>query len=293
MPQVKGGQKGKGGGKQGGKGQAGKKPAPGRDAVVKQTTDASSIIMGIFLLIAVLVGTAAWMGRSMSVIENQFNALSDGFVRTIGLSIDTIRVYHASPEQEARIRKALQIGLGDNMFRADPHRLRKRLAEVPGLGEIQVHRFWPGQISVFVTPLEASVLFWDGQQYVAMNPAGNIVPDVEIAKVDFPVVTGAGAVEASPDLLADLQSFPIVSSKLRYADRVGERRWDLVMMTNVRVLLPSGDDRFDALKRLAGLQRETGLLDRRVERIDLRDPDRVYTRRGQLNAAMSSIESKG
>lgn len=292
MPQVKGGAKGKSGGKAGAKGAA-KKPTPARDAVVKQTTDVSSIIMGGFLLLAVVVGAAAWMGRSISVIENQVNLFTDGVVKTVGLSVDTIRVYQAAPDQETRIRQALGVQIGDNMFRANPSTLKDRLEKVGGLGDIQVHRFWPGQISIFITPLEATVLYWDGQQHLPMNINGDVVPDVDLAAQSFPMVTGEGSVKASAELLADLEAFPLLLSKLGYADRINDRRWDLVMRSKVRVQLPAGAARFHALERLANLQRETGLLDRRVERIDLRDPDRIYTRRGQLSAGLASTGSQG
>ncbi len=286
MPEVKG-KKGKSTGK------GGKSATPARDAVVKQTADASSIIMAVFFIIALIVGTAAWMGQSMSVVSGTMNNLTDGFVKTVGLSVDTIRIYHAAPEQEQRIRASIGVREGDSMFRADPDLLKDRLDQVKGLGDVQVHRFWPGQISIFVTPLEATVLLWDGEKHIAMNPMGREVPDIDVANAGFPVVSGEGAVIASSDLMADLAGFPAIESRLGYAQRIGERRWDLVMTSGVRVQLPAGDARYEALDRLSRLQRQTGLLDRRVENIDLRDPAHIYTRRSQLSAALNTVNGRG
>lgn len=289
MSQVKGGRK------TSGSGRGGKKPSksPARDAVVKQTADASSIIMGVFFLIAIIVGTAAWMGQSMSLVSGTMNNLTDGLVKTVGLSVDTIRIYEAAPEQENRIRTAMGIREGDSMFRADPKTIKARLENVKGLGDVQVHRFWPGQISIFVTPLEAKVVFWDGERHIPMDPGGGEVPDVDVADASFPVVAGEGAVEASPDLLADLNAFPAIFSRMAYADRKGDRRWDVVMVSGVRVQLPSGEQRIEALERLSALQRETGILDRHVANIDLRDPAYVYVRRSQLTAAIPDQNRRG
>lgn len=290
MPEVKGGQKGKGGGAKGGK-RASKSPA--RDAVVKQTADASSIIMGVFFLVAILVGTAAWMGQSMSLVSETVNNLTDGVVKTSGLSVKTIRIYEAAPEQEKRIRDAMGVKEGDSMFRADPGEIKTRLEAVKGVGDVQVHRLWPNQITIVVTPLEAAILYWDGETYTPMDPRGGEVPDIDPTQVDFPVVTGQGSVEASADLLAELVAFPVIRSRLAYAERQGERRWDLVMASGVRVKLPAGEAGLDAMDTLVALQRETGILDRHVTSVDLRDPAYVYVRRNQLTAEATSLGGRG
>lgn len=290
MPQVKGGQKGKPSDK------GGRKPtrSPARDAVVKQTADASSIVMGVFFLIAIVVGTAAWMGQSMSVVSNAANNLTDGFVKTVGLSVDTIRVYHAAPEQEQRIRNTMGVNQGDSMFRADPVLIRERLEKIKGLGDVQVHRFWPGQISIFVTPLEATVFYWDGETKRAMNAMGQEVPDVNVETARFPVVTGENAVEASADLIADLSLFPIVSSRMAMAERIGDRRWDILLTSGTRIQLPADPEaRVKALETLHALQRTTWIMDRQVANIDLRDPAHIYTRRHQLTASADQMNGRG
>lgn len=295
MPQVKGQTRGKPAGKGPAKrGAAGKKPTPARDAVVKQTADASSIIMGVFFLIAILVGLAAWMGQSLSVVEDRANLLADGAATTVGLGVKTIRVYEASPEQEKRIRDNLGIDVGDSMFRADPQELKDRLSRLKGFGEIQVHRFWPGQISVFVTPLETAVLYRDEADgnLTPVDPFGREVVAADLAS-GYHIVEGKGALEATPDLLADLRPFPTLDSRLDHAERISGRRWDLIMTSGVRVRLPAGEERTTALEVLAALHRETGILDRHVEMIDLRDPARVYVRRAQLAASLNTNGGAG
>ena len=204
---------------------------------------------------------------------------------------------------------------GDSMFRADPREIKTRIEKVKGLGDIQVHRYWPDQLVVVVTPLEAAMLYWDGERYIPMDPAGGEVPDVDPQAVDFPVITGKGSIDAAHDLIADLQSFPAILTRLSYAERVGERRWDLVMTSGVRVKLPQSDAvytrknqphapvaeddgappnaRFEALETLLALQRETEALDRKLTHIDLRDPDYVYVRRSQLTAALENTGDRG
>lgn len=290
MPQVKGGQKGRSSGA--GRKPAAKKPSPAKAAVAKQTADASSIIMSIVFLIAILVGAAAWMGQSISVIETKANQLADGTAKTFGFSIKSIHVIEVSDDLERVIRREIGVAEGDNMFRADPQTLKARLESVKGFGDIQVHRFWPNQVTVFVTPLETSVLYRDdaASQLTAMHYTGEEAAELE-PEAEYHIVQGEGAVEAWPELAASLQDLPALETRLDYAERIGNRRWDLIMSSGARVRLPADDSEESALLVLAALQRETGVLDRQVQLIDLRDPARVYVKRE--DAAYADAQTGG
>ena len=302
MPQVKGGNKKQGGRQGSGNGRGGgnngrgrSSNAPARDAVAKQSADVGSILMGIFFLAAILVGAAAWMGNSISIVEEKANQIADGVAKTFGFSVQTIHVVdNVNPDQEQRILDALGIVEGDNMFRADPHDLKERLDALPGFGGIQVHRFWPDQITVVATPLEASVLYRDDQtgSVVPVHMTGELAAEMDDTEL-FHTIQGAGALDAYPLLHDELQAYPTIDTRLEYAERRGERRWDLIMVSGLRVKLPGGDARSAAMEVLAALQRETGVLDRQVEMIDLRDPARVYIRRRQLEAGLASEERAG
>ena len=304
MPQVKGGNRGKSGGSKPAarKPAAGRKSAtPARDAVAKQTADASSVLMSIFFLIAIIIGIAAWMGQSISIIEIKANQLADGAAKTVGLSVKTIQIVEVPENQHQRVLDALEIVPGDSMFRADPHVLKERLDAVPGFGGVQVHRFWPNQIKVVATPLETSVMLRDPDSGAlqAMHISGEQAVIAE-AGMDYDIVEGDGALAAYAALHDSLNNFPAIQTRVVRTQRIGNRRWDLIMASGVRVKLPEGvpevrvadedkntDMRELALQALAALQRETGVLDRQVEMIDLRDPARVFVRRRQLEAGLT------
>ncbi|MAK60519.1 MAG: hypothetical protein CMK09_06045 [Ponticaulis sp.] len=293
MPQVKGGQKGKASSKSGPKGNS-KKEAPARDAVVKQTADASSIIMGVFFLVALLVGAAAWMGQSISVVETKANELADGAAKTFGLSVKSIQIIEVTDEQEAVIRRAMSVREGDSMFRADPAQIKDRIDTLKGFGNVQVHRFWPNQITVVVTPLETSVLFRETEAapLKAVHITGEEAAEIRDG-VDYHLIQGDGALPQWPALLDDLQRFPALETRLDYAERIGERRWDLIMASGTRAKLPADDAIEPALEVLAALHRATGILDRQVKQIDLRDPARVYVQRQETEFALADIGGAG
>ena len=59
--------------------------------------------------------------------------------------------------------------------------------------------------------------------------------------------------------------------------RVGERRWNLRLNNGIDVLLPEGAEA-QALARLAELQSGHAMLDRPLQTLDLRLPDRLVFR---------------
>ncbi len=64
------------------------------------------------------------------------------------------------------------------------------------------------------------------------------------------------------------------------AVRVGERRWNLRLSNGADVLLPEGEE-VAALDRLLQLQQDHAVLDRPLQAIDLRLPDRLVLRAAQ------------
>jgi cell division protein FtsQ len=66
-------------------------------------------------------------------------------------------------------------------------------------------------------------------------------------------------------------------SRLVAAVRVGERRWNLQLRGGITVKLPEGHEAA-SIERLVTLQQDHALLDRPLDVVDLRLPDRLVLR---------------
>ena len=75
-------------------------------------------------------------------------------------------------------------------------------------------------------------------------------------------------------LLADC---PEVRKTLVSASWIGNRRWNLYLSKGVEVRLPD-DDPLKALKTLEEAEKQYGLLQKNIVRIDLRMPDRMIVK---------------
>ena len=106
-----------------------KKQAPEPD-IVMERTQISSVMFGLVMVVALIVAGAALLGGSLSQVGKRWGSAMDGASRTVGLSVDNVEVIGLEhvPAVARQIRTAAMIEPGENMFRADPHLIRRRVA---------------------------------------------------------------------------------------------------------------------------------------------------------------------
>ena len=256
-------------------------PATIIDETTGEEVRVSSVIFGIVLLIAILVATAAWMGGSMSQIGSRFGGFMDDTARLAGVDVRSVSVIglELNPALADEVRAAAMIEPGENMFRADPYVIRRRVEATKNVLNVRVHRLWPGQVVILAEAAEPVALWHDGRDWKVVDGLGRILPD---AKADdhghLLRLAGFGAPEAAPQLTRALAAAPDISDRVAVATRVGERRWDMRFVSGVTVRLPEDEALEPAMDRLAKLQVRTALTQRPLDMIDLRSRGRVYLR---------------
>lgn len=98
-----------------------------------------------------------------------------------------------------------------------------------------------------------------------------------VDRPDLPLLAGEGAAEVVPGALALLEVAMLIEPRVRGLLRVGERRWDVVLSRDQRILLPE-TDAISALERVVAMDEVQELLDRDVTVIDMRNPTRPTLR---------------
>lgn len=96
---------------------------------------------------------------------------------------------------------------------------------------------------------------------------------------DLPLIVGDGADRAVPEAGALIAAAAPLGERMVGLVRVGERRWDLVLMSGQRILLPERGA-VAALEHLFALDAARDLLARDFTVIDLRNPNRPTLRLG-------------
>ena len=238
----------------------------------------SSVLFGLSILMALIVAAAAWMGGSMSQIERRVGHVFDGAARSMGLAVEYVSVEGVGPELADKVRFAALVQPGENMFRADPYLIRKRIEDTHLVMNVQVHRFWPDHILILADAVQPIALWQQGTDWQMVDSLGRVIPEPEnVAKADSLVrLAGTGADAAAPHLIAALNEFPQLAERVTLATRIASERWDAEFDTGILVRLPKDTVLAPAIRRLAFMERDNDILARPIEAIDLRHTDQVF-----------------
>ncbi len=260
------------------------------DEYDEEEVSASSVIFGAVMLIAIIVAVAAWMGGSLNKVGSQFGNSMDSTARALGLSVHNVTVLglEQDPALQAEIRAAAMIEPGENMFRANPELIRRRVEATRKVLNVRVHRLWPDQIVVIADAAEPVALYNDGKEWSVVDSLGRHVPGAQIEDhADLVKISGDGAPQAVPALIAAFGQSDELTSLLTEAKRVASRRWDVQLSNGVRISLPGDEHLGAAIARLSEINRRTSLVRRPVEQIDLRAPGKVFLKPAVTSPALS------
>ena len=199
-----------------------------------------------------------------------------------GLVINTIRIEGLDKTPENFLRAALGVSKGDKLLGFSLDAARARIEKLTWVQRATVERHLPGTIVVRLEERRPYAVWQNGGKFQLIDRTGEVVVQQDPGKdadafKTLPLVVGAGAPEAAASLLDDLAALPALRSRVVAAVRVGERRWNLHLSNGADVLLPEGAEG-PAMTKLMELQTSQSLLDRPLQVVDMRLPDRLVVR---------------
>ena len=245
----------------------------------REEVSVSSVVFGLVMVAAIIVAGAALMGGSLSRMESQMANATDGLARSVGLGVNSVTVIGLDhdPLLTAEVRGAAMVEPGENMFRADPHRIAERVEATQKVVNVRVHRLWPDQIVIMAEPARPLALHHDGADWHVIDTLGRVMPaEAPHTHAHLPKLSGEGAESAALAFVAAIEAEPELSQRIQLAERVNTRRWDLHMQGGTIVRLPLDAELEPALAELAALDLRTQLTGRRVTAIDMRVPGRLF-----------------
>ncbi len=215
-------------------------------------------------------------------IVTQFTALKESFEARPEFQISLMSVEGASRELSAQIHDISPVTLPVSSFDLDLDALRQSITQLGAVKSATV-RHMPGGILLIEVEERLPVAVWrDYDRVYAIDGDGVAVAelDTRLARPDLPVIAGQGAPDAVREALRLFELARPLQGRLRGLARMGERRWDVVLDREQRIMLPEfGSEQ--ALLRVIAMDRETSLLERDVTHIDLRLSERMSVRMGE------------
>lgn len=228
------------------------------------------------LVLAAVIGLvgSGWAGRKL-------DALADGLARAsvaFGLSVREVLVEGRTRSDPVRLLTAVGVARGDPIMAFDPQAARSRIAALPWVREATVERRLPWLIYLRIEERTPIALWQTDGRIAVIDETGEVIPG--IAPEDFAgltLVVGPDAPSHAAGLLHLLDSEPELRGQVVAAVRVGGRRWNLRFQGGTDVRLPE-TGAAEAWAQFARIEREHGVLQRDVDSIDLRLPDRLVVR---------------
>jgi len=229
---------------------------------------------------AVLSGALPDHGSGPGLGSSQgFAATAMALSGKLGFVVTDIVVEGRTTTDTATIVAALDAHAGTPILAVNPTRAKQQLEALPWVRSAAIERRLPGTIFVhLVERRPLAVWQHDGKQEL-IDRDGTAIPVTDLSRfAKLPTVVGDDeARRGAAQLLDALANEPGLAARVTAAVFVGDRRWNVRIDNAIDVLLPE-DDMAGAWAKLAQLERTNRLLQRDVQTVDLRLPDRLVMR---------------
>lgn len=275
---------------------AGRDPAPSRLTYRLQRlwlTPLFRRVLGVGLPVAVIafsvvtvLADPARHAALMAMYDDIYTAFQD----RPEFRVADVEVHGASPEVAHAIRTQLGALLPESSLRLDLEAQRDWIEALDAIASAELRVMSGGTLEVGVTERVPAIIWRSASGLELLDRSGARVAMLRTrgGRPDLPVIAGRGASDHVPEALTLIATAGALSDRLRGLVRVGERRWDVVLDRDQRIMLPETGARA-ALERTLALHQTQDLLARDVTAVDLRTPARPTLRlaEGALNTLYS------
>ena len=206
---------------------------------------------------------AALWGNLCDLGERQL-AHSQFAIRQISMSGQAL-----TSEQE--ILAALDLKPETSLVNFDADAARAAIEKLPAVAEATIRKTYPNHLVISIKE-RVPVARWrvDGVTY-AIDATGARISDDGDAFAGLPLVVGEEASDDAMVMIRAMDQYPALKNGVEALSRIGDRRWDIIYKTGLRVQLPE-QGVAQALAQLATLEDHFKLLERDVTVVDLRVP---------------------
>ncbi|MCU0802726.1 MAG: cell division protein FtsQ/DivIB [Rhodobacteraceae bacterium] len=200
-----------------------------------------------------------------------FVDLREDFQARPEFRVSLIAVDGAAPELAEAIRARLDLALPQSSFDIDLEAARNRVEALDAVETAQIKVRTGGVLQVDIIE-RTPVMLWRTEDRIDMLDAGGHRVASLAARSDrpdLPLIAGEGADKAAAEAMAVLAAASPLEGRIRGLVRISDRRWDIVLDRDQRIMLPA-ENPVAAVERLLVLDQAQDIMARDVAAIDLR-----------------------
>lgn len=262
-------------------------PAPSRWAYRMQRLMLTPLFrqalrIGVPMVLTLAVGTI-WFadeGRRAQ-FNNTITDMRNAIEQRDEFMVKVMTVDGAGEEVSEDIREILPVDFPVSSFHLDLDHMRDTIAGLDAVERVSLRIRPGGVLQVDVTERVPAVIWRSGLGLELLDAGGFRVGPLEhrAERFDLPVIAGKGADQHVNEALHLLAAAQPLTIRMRGLERIGKRRWDVVLDRGQRILLPETGP-VQALERVLALDTITqgGMLERDIAVVDMRLPERPTIR---------------
>ena len=260
-------------------------PAPSRIAYRLQRlwlTPLFRLLVRAGLPLVLVAGAASWylaQPENREALMAQVAELRRSIEERPEFMVRLMVIEGASDSVADDIREILPVDFPISSFDLDLQAMRERIEELDAVARADLRIRAGGVLEIRIVERQPAAVWRVHGDLELLDAEGRRVAvlDSRLERPDLPLLVGVGAERAVPEALALLEAAAPVRERIRGLVRVGERRWDLVLDRDQRIMLPEREP-VQALLQVMALNEAQELLARDITVVDMRIPARPTLR---------------
>jgi len=246
-----------------------------------------SVTIGLPVCVLTLA-LGLWLGDETrrEAVTGFFAGIRADFENRPEFQVNSLTVHSESVEVAQAITQRLGLDFPVSSFHLDLDALRREAEALDAVESAALRVLSGGVLDVAVVEREPAMVWRHHGGLALVDIEGRRIARLAAreARADLPLIAGDGAPAAIAEAQQLLAAASPLRERLRGLVRVGERRWDLVLDRDQRILLPASGA-VTALERMLAIDAAHDLLARDVRVVDLRDASRPTIRLSQTAVA--------
>ena len=196
--------------------------------------------------------------------------------------VELLAIEGASENVEEDIREIFPFDFPASSFDIDIDHVHEMISGLPAVRSADVRIRRGGTMVVTVSGRVPVAVWRTWDELALLDAEGFVVAEIAARseRADLPVLAGEGAHADVPGALAILEAAAPLGARVLGLVRMGERRWDVVLDKDQRILLPE-DGSVRALERVLVLNQTQDMLARDLAIVDMRLAGRPTVRLNQ------------
>jgi cell division protein FtsQ len=232
------------------------------------------------LILLCILGLGVWVYHTgyYQYMLYQYDRLVLDASNTTGMVLKDVYLEGQHYTKDADIIDAIDLQIGEPLTHIDITSIKHQLEELPWIRYAVVERLYPSTLRIHVIERRPVALWQYENQVKLIDSTGFIIKEPNLKPFsNLILLVGEDAPSHTDNLIAILDRDPKIAVMVSSAIRVSQRRWNIRLHNGIEIKLPENKPE-KAWEYLLTLQRTTNILNSNVQSIDLRIPNKMYTR---------------